>query len=103
MGEIRRRARFVVVPVLGSLLIGYFGYHALTGERSLITLWLVKQRLAESRFTFAQVSAERVRLQNRVDLMSSDHIDPDMLDERVRWTLDYVAPGELVIFRDRGE
>ena len=103
MGEIRRRSRFVIAPVLGTLLIGYFGYHALTGERSLITLWLVKQRLAESRIMFAQVSAERERLQNRVDLMTSEHIDPDMLDERVRWTLDYVAPGEVVIFRGRGE
>jgi cell division protein FtsB len=103
MGEIRRRARFVVVPILGTLMIGYFGYHALTGERSLITLWLVKQRLVESGVVFERVSAERARLQNRVDLMTSEHIDPDMLDERVRWTLDYVAPGDLVIFRDRGQ
>lgn len=103
MGEIRRRARFVVAPVLGTLLIGYFGYHALTGERSLITLWLVKQRLAEAQVTFAQVSGERERLQRRVNLMESEHIDPDMLDERVRWTLDYVAPGEVVIFRHRGD
>jgi len=103
MGEIRRRARFVVVPVLGTLLIGYFGYHALTGERSLITLWLVKQRLAEAQVTLARVSAEREKMQQRVDLMKSEHIDPDMLDERVRWTLDYVAPGEVVIFRRGGE
>ncbi len=103
MGEIRRRARFVVAPVLGTLLIGYFSYHALTGERSLITLWLVKQRLAEAQVTLARVSAERARVQQRVDLMKSDHIVPDMLDERVRWTVDFVATGELVIFRRGGE
>ena len=32
--------------------------------------------------------------------LSPDHLDPDLLDERVRATLNLVAPNELVIMRE---
>ena len=46
---------------------------------------------------------ERVSWAQALDLKVSnlkpDHLDPDLLDERVRATLNYVAPGETVIMQ----
>ena len=34
--------------------------------------------------------------EQRVSLLRSDRVDPDMLDERARYQLDYVNPHDLV-------
>lgn len=99
--EIRRRSRFILAPVLGALLIGYFAYHGLTGDRSVFTLWLYKQEIQEGRAILAAARAEREMLDRRVALLKPESLDPDMLDERVRWTLDFVGPNEYVILLPR--
>jgi cell division protein FtsB len=45
-----------------------------------------------------RVEGERQALDRRVNLLRSDHLDRDMLDERARSTLNLVGPNELVIF-----
>jgi cell division protein FtsB len=99
--EIRRRSRFILAPVLGALLIGYFAYHGLTGDRSVFTFWLYKQEIQEARAILDAVQAERALLDRRVSLLKPESLDPDMLDERVRWTLDFVGPNEYVILLPR--
>lgn len=99
--EIRRRSRFILAPVLGALLIGYFAYHGLTGDRSVFTYWLYKQEIREGRAILSAVQAERELLHRRVALLKPESLDPDMLDERVRWTLEYVGPNEYVILLPR--
>lgn len=99
--EIRRRSRFILAPVFGALLIGYFAYHGLTGDRSVFTLWLYKQEIQEAKAILGAVRAERELLDRRVSLLKPESLDPDMLDERVRWTLDFVGPNEYVILLPR--
>ena len=38
----------------------------------------------------------RLEGEQRVSLLRSDRVDPDMLDERARYQLDYVNPRDLV-------
>ena len=37
-----------------------------------------------------------MRWQQRVSLLRSNRVDPDMLDERARYQLDYANPRDLV-------
>jgi cell division protein FtsB len=39
---------------------------------------------------------ERAEGEKRVSLLRSDRVDPDMLDERARYQLDYANPQDLV-------
>ena len=39
---------------------------------------------------------ERAEGERRVSLLRSDRVDPDMLDERARYQLDYANPRDLV-------
>ena len=103
MGEIRRRARLVAGPLLGAAIAGYFGYHAVQGERGLIAWWRVTQQIAEAEATLAVTGAERAVLERRVGLLRPDRLDPDMLDERARATLDLARPDEVIILRRGGE
>jgi cell division protein FtsB len=44
----------------------------------------------------ARLKQERLKAEQRVALLRSDKVDPDMLDERARYQLDYADPRDLV-------
>ncbi len=97
--ELRRRARFILGPFLGMALTGYFAYNLLEGDRGLIAWLRLTRELHASDAQLAAVQAERTAIDRRVADMKPDHLDPDLLDERVRATLNLVAPDEVVIMR----
>lgn len=96
--EIRRRGRVIVGPILGISLVGYFSYHLVQGDRGLVAWARLNQEIQDARTELAGVEAERQALDRRVNLLRSNHLDRDMLDERARATLNLVGPNEVVIF-----
>jgi cell division protein FtsB len=82
---------------LAAALIGYFGVHAYTGAHGLKAKQdLIEQQTALSE-ELARVKSERMRWQQRVALLRSDTLDPDMLDERARAKLNYTHPRDLIL------
>jgi cell division protein FtsB len=55
------------------------------------------QDLRDAKATLAALDVERQTLGHRVGLLQPEHLDPDMLDERARATLNLVGPNEIVI------
>jgi cell division protein FtsB len=101
--DLRRRLRSIASPLLGALIAVYFGYHALTGDRSLISYWRLTQEVEEARAKLAVTKGERERLEHRVTLLRPETIDPDMLDERARWALGYLGDRDVMIVPTEGE
>jgi cell division protein FtsB len=97
--EVRSRARHVVGPVLAICAVAYFAYHAVQGDRGLIALWHLSQRIEVARVQLGETSRQRSVLAHRVKLLNRSSLDPDMLDERARVMLNYGHPNETVIFR----
>ena len=97
--ELRRRARFIVGPVLGMAATGYFAYHLIEGDRGLLAWRRLSGELRLDSAALETARAERLALERRVDNLKPDHLDLDLLDERVRATLNLVAPNEIVIMQ----
>jgi len=97
--EIKRRAGFIAGPVLGISLMGYFSYHLVQGDRGLLAWLRLTQELKGAKVQLASLDAERTALDRRVSLLRPEHIDPDMLDEQARATLNLAGPNEIVIMR----
>jgi cell division protein FtsB len=95
--EIRVRARKILPTVLAASVVGYFGYHALHGERGFLAWRELKGDIAAAEIVEAQLAAERARLDRRTALLRADNLDPDLLEERARVLLGYGHPGDLVI------
>jgi cell division protein FtsB len=81
---------------MAAALIGYFGVNAYTGRYGLNAQQELDQEIVALTAELARLKQERVQSEQRVSLLRSDHIDPDMLDERARFQLDYVNPHDLV-------
>jgi cell division protein FtsB len=83
--------------VMAALLIGYFGVNAYTGNHGLRAKQDLDREIAALSHDFDNARAEREQWQRRIDLLRSDHLDPDMVDERARVLLDYADPHDIVI------
>jgi cell division protein FtsB len=83
--------------VLAIAVFGYFAYHSIQGDRGLIAWVHLSQQIEVANANFEKVARERLALERRTTLLRPDHLDPDMLDERVRSTLGLLAPNEIVI------
>lgn len=79
------------------LVIGYFTFHLVQGERGIISMWRLQSQLAYSESQLAALREDRKDLEKHVQLLRPDHIDQDMLDEQARSTLGYAAPNEIMI------
>jgi cell division protein FtsB len=81
---------------IAAAMIGYFGVNAYTGKYGLNARQELDQDIVALTSELARLKRERAESEQRVSLLRSDRVDPDMLDERARYQLDYANPRDLV-------
>ncbi len=96
--ELRRRGRQVIGPTFGALMVGYFLFHAVQGDRGILAWAALKQEVAEAGQTLEALAAARGEMETRVGLLRSDSLDRDLLDERARIVSGLVHSSEIVIY-----
>jgi cell division protein FtsB len=95
--DFRTYARQVVGPTLAVSVFAYFAYHAVEGDRGLLAWVKLTQEVESTEAELAKVTRTRESLAHQTDLLRSDAIDPDMLDERARAVLGVVRKDEVII------
>lgn len=95
--EMRRTIKQALPSIIGLCLCAYFVYHFFQGDRGVFTLIALEAELNKAYVTRDELAEKRTQLENRVARLSSDQLDPDLLDERARLMLDLASPNERVI------
>mgnify|MGYP000872371770 FL=1 len=98
--ELKRRARHVLGPFLGIVVVAYFVYHTVHGERGVLAYVQMREHVADARGNLNRLQAEQKFWEHRVKLLYPASIDRDMLDERVRLMLGYARADDIVIIVD---
>lgn len=96
--EIRKRIKSSMAPALGLLLVCYFSYHLIEGDRGLFSYIKLQQDLHTETAQLQLTEIEREKLAKRVRLLDPQNLDLDMLEERARDVLGLAHPDELVIY-----
>lgn len=86
----------LVLYALAAMMISYFGVNAYTGKYGLNARQELDQEIVALTSELVQLKKERAKAEQRVALLRSAGLDPDMLDERARYQLDYAHPRDLV-------
>jgi cell division protein FtsB len=81
---------------IAAAMVGYFGVNAYTGKYGLNARQELDQEIIALTSELVRLKKERTEGEQRVSLLRSDRVDPDMLDERIRFQLDYADPRDLV-------
>jgi cell division protein FtsB len=86
-----------VAPSVFLLLVAYFVWNALQGDRGLRERDTRAAELAAARQTLSRAQAELAMWERRVAALRGNHIDQDALDERARAMLNLSDPGDIVV------
>jgi cell division protein FtsB len=86
----------VALYTMAAALIGYFGVNAYTGKYGLHAQAALDQEMIALTTELARLKQERITLEQRVSLLRAESLDPDMLDERARFQLEFAHPRDLV-------
>jgi len=97
LGEVKRRVRHVLGPLMGVLLAGYFSYHAIEGDRGVRAYQKLDREITDLTAKRDALVAERRAIEKRVAMLSPVSLDRDLLEERARIVLGYVPSDSLVV------
>ena len=97
VGMAMRRFDLAVTCVCCALL-GYFAWHAFKGPRGYPYQQKLEQQQAMLQQKFETLREQRIRKDNKVALLRPESIDPDLLDEMARRSLEMARPGDVIAF-----
>lgn len=86
----------VALYAMAAAIVGYFGHNAYTGKYGLNARQELDQEIIALTSELVHLKKERAEAEHRVSLLRSERIDPDMLDERVRFQLHYAHPHDVI-------
>ena len=86
-----------IPTALFALLIFYFSYQALTGDRGLLMGTRREEALAVRRQELSRLQQQRADLELRVRLLSDRNLSRDLLEERARAVLGFADPNDYVV------
>ena len=91
----------LIVPAISVLFLAYFGFHAYHGEFGIYSKYQLEAQAAELNGELANVKAERLQMERRVQLLHDGTLEKDMLDEQARRALNLSHADEITIMLDR--
>jgi len=93
----KQQVQHILWSLLGAAIVGYFLYHTIQGDRGWFAMLRMDHEVKVAEATLDKLKSEREELQHRTELLRSDNMDPDLLDEKSRELLNYSKPDEIVI------
>jgi cell division protein FtsB len=100
MRKFTRFFRDVFAPALVACWVAYMAWGAVAGASGYRALAELRKEAAAKEEALADLTARRLTLSQRADLLNPHSLDPDMADERIRAVLGYALEGDLVLPRD---
>lgn len=82
---------------IAALFVGYFAVNAFSGNHGLHAKQQLDEQISELSGELSRIQQERAQWERRVQLLRSDRLDPDLLDERARAELQYIHPREVTL------
>jgi cell division protein FtsB len=94
-----RLKRHAVIGVLACAVVGYFAFHAFNGDHGIFANARYEERVAGLKARLAGLKAQRQALEHRTALLKPESLDPDMLEEQARETLNLAHPRDVMVMK----
>jgi len=94
--------KVVAINSILLLLIFYFTYHSINGQRGVISMFRMQKEIADKTIVLKNLTNEKKKLGNKVTQLYPKTLDTDYLDELARRDLGYIGNKEkLVILKSK--
>ncbi len=78
-------------------IICYFGYHMISGGRGILAFFKLSSQISSTQSELELVRMERLDLEHNANLLKSESLDLDLLEEQAKKILGFAKPQEIVI------
>lgn len=95
-GDARLNIRAIILNIGLILLIIYFSFHSLSGNRGLFAYLRLQKELASQQKNLAKILYEKALLERRVSLLKNKNLDLDLLDELARRDIGLIGEKEFI-------
>lgn len=89
------RLAYKIFVFIGILF--YFVYQALTGDNGYRSYLVIKQQVIAKQKELDKLKFQLEKVKQKVDLLSNQALDLDILEERCRAMLNYSYPNDIII------
>lgn len=94
-----RLKRRMLIAILALAVVGYFTFHAFNGDHGIIAHKSYVTRVEGLKAELSDLQAQRQQIEHRIALLKPDSLDPDMLEERARETLNLAHPRDVMVIK----
>lgn len=92
MSKINRHNFFITL--ICASIASYLCYHMLNGSRGIITYFKLNSQISSLQSELDLVRAERLTIEHKANLLKSDSLDLDLLEEQAKALLGFARPQE---------
>lgn len=93
----RSPLRHLVLPVLATGVLAYFGHHAISGSLGLNSKQQYETRIASLKTELVALENRRGGLEKKTSMLRDGSLERDMIDEQARRLLGLTRANEIVI------
>lgn len=97
MQEMHKRARHILPAAIFAVVIGYFTYHSVQGDKGIHSYLKLNQQLKVVKAELTETQAVKDTLERKVKGLRHTSLDLDLLEERARSVLNLMRDDELLI------
>lgn len=90
------RIRKIITILLFVILISYFSYNILSGDRGILSLFQLTEKHKILKDEVKILEEEKRILQSKVNRMKPESLDLDLLEEQARKNLGYAQKNETI-------
>ena len=91
------KIRTFLLTLGGIGLICYFCYHMISGGRGILAFFRLNSEITNLQNELESVRAERINLEHKANLLKSNSLDLDLLEERSKEVLGYAKAQETLV------
>lgn len=86
--------------LLFSGIIFYFCYHMISGGRGILAYFKLNSQMLALESELEITRAERLTIEHKSNLLKSNSLDLDLLEEQAKRVLGYAKPKEILVIED---
>ena len=95
--ELKSRAKVVLPAAIFTMVIGYFTYHTIQGDKGIYSYIKLKHKLALARAALDEIHLGKKALEIKVRGLRHTSLDLDLLEERAGAALNVMRSDELLL------
>lgn len=78
-------------------MASYFAYHVVTGTRGLLSWVKLSKQATDLEKELKNLQNENAFLENKINLLRSEHLDPDLLEEQAISVLGMAGKDDIIV------